>query len=52
LEIKHGGDHRDRFTAPIRARNLCIRLYGQEELHYYCTKCTILHDNNNNGASD
>ncbi|KAG2355186.1 hypothetical protein BDR07DRAFT_1543642 [Suillus spraguei] len=53
LEIKHGGDHRDRFTAPIRARNLRIHLYGQEELHHYCTKCTVLHNNNNNnGAPD
>ncbi|KAG2141394.1 uncharacterized protein EDB93DRAFT_1089446, partial [Suillus bovinus] len=51
LEVKHGGDHKDRFTAPMRARNLRIRLYGQEELRHYCTKCTVLY-NNEDGTLD
>lgn len=52
LEIKHGGDHRDRFPAPIHACNLHICLYSQEELCHYCTKYTVLHDDDNNGAPD
>jgi hypothetical protein len=52
LEVKHGGDHKDRFTAPMHARNLHIHLYGQEELRHYCTKCTVLYDNNQDGTLD
>ena len=47
LTVSHGGDHKDRFTAAIKARNLRVRLYGQEELRHYCEKCTTLHFDKN-----
>jgi hypothetical protein len=47
LTVSHGGDHKDRFTAAIKACNLRVRLYGQEELCHYCGKCTTLHSDNN-----
>jgi hypothetical protein len=49
MTVTHGGDHKDRFISVIRARNLCMCLYGQEELRHYCEKCTILDfDENSN----
>ncbi|KAF8122823.1 hypothetical protein EV363DRAFT_1130301, partial [Boletus edulis] len=47
LMVPHGGEHKDRFTAAIRARNLRIQFYGQEELRHYCEKCTNLHFDEN-----
>jgi len=52
LEVKHGGDHKDRFTAPMCTCNLHIHLYGQEELCHYCTKCTVLYDDDKDGTLD
>ncbi|KAG1890516.1 uncharacterized protein F5891DRAFT_964873, partial [Suillus fuscotomentosus] len=49
LTVCHGGDHKDRFTEAIRARNLHIQMYGQEELRHYCSKCTILYDDDGDG---
>ena len=40
LHLPHGGDRRNRFTEAIRARNIRIKLFGQEELRHYCDKCT------------
>lgn len=49
LAVCHGGDHKDCFTKAIRARNLRVQMYGQEELRHYCSKCTILYDDDGNG---
>jgi len=40
LHLPHSGEHRNRFTEAICARNARIKLFGQEELHHYCDKCT------------
>jgi hypothetical protein len=45
LSVPHGGDRRSRFTEAIRARNMRIKLFGQEELRHYCDKCTRKYKN-------
>jgi hypothetical protein len=39
LEVPHTGAQKDRFTEPLRARNLRFRAHGQPELRHYCKKC-------------
>ena len=52
LHLPHGGDRRNRFTEAIRARNIHIKLFGQEELRHYCDKCTRKYkDADGNGES-
>lgn len=42
LAVPHHGEHKDRFTVAIEERNLRIRMFGQEELTHYCSKCTVV----------
>ncbi|KAF8834057.1 hypothetical protein BDN67DRAFT_915716 [Paxillus ammoniavirescens] len=45
LVVKHAGEQKDHFLPAIQERNLRIRLYGQEELRHYCSRCAILYTN-------
>ncbi|KAF8833461.1 hypothetical protein BDN67DRAFT_868878, partial [Paxillus ammoniavirescens] len=45
LAVRHGGEHKDRFTDVIQAHNLRIHMFGQE-LRHHCSKCTILYGDN------
>lgn len=40
LVVAHTGDHKDRFTELVQARNQRIRIEGQPELTHFCDKCT------------
>jgi hypothetical protein len=37
------GEQVNRFTEAIKARNACIKLYGQEEVIHRCKKCTRIY---------
>jgi hypothetical protein len=45
LEVPHTGAQKDRFTEPLRARNLRFRVHGQPELCHYCNKCLRVYEN-------
>ena len=45
LEVPHTGAQKDRFTEPLRARNLRFRAHGQPELRHYCNKCLRVYRN-------
>ena len=45
LEVPHTGAQKDRFTEPLRARNLRFRAHGQPELRHYCNKCLRVYQN-------
>jgi hypothetical protein len=43
LIVPHTGEQANRFTEAIKARNACIKLYGQEEVIHRCKKCTRIY---------
>jgi hypothetical protein len=51
LEVPHTGLQKDRFTAPMRERNLRIVREGQPEIDHWCRKCTrIFRESNPDGT--